>query len=124
MNNRADQYKSLETLAVLALVSLIVALLFSLNLFLYLSVCFLIVGLFFKKTSSIITSYWMRFAAAFGVINSKILLSLVFFSFLLPIAVIYRLVKGDTLQIKRQTLTSYWKQPNRVYQPEDFEKQW
>lgn len=82
MNNRADQYKSLETLAVLALVSLIVALLFSLNLFLYLSVCFLIVGLFFKKTSSIITSYWMRFAAAFGVINSKILLSLVFFSFL------------------------------------------
>jgi len=124
MKPHIDQHKSLETVAVLALASLVVGLLFSFVFFLYLSLGLLVIGIFCKKIATIIASYWMKFAFALGVINSKILLSIVFFLFLLPISIVYRIIKGDTLGIKRQNSITYWKEVNRSYLPEDFEKQW
>lgn len=124
MEIRNDQYKSLETITVLALVSLAVGLLFSLKLLLHLSALFLIIGVFFKKISSVISSFWMRFAFAIGSFNSKILLSIVFFILLFPISLFYRWVKGDTLGVKRQNVSTYWKNVDRAYMPNDFEKQW
>lgn len=124
MIKKNDQFKSLETISTLALVSLVVGLMFTLAFFLYLSVILLIVGVFFKKTAAAISSCWMRFAFALGALNAKILLSIVFFLLLLPISLFYRWIKGDTLGIKRQDALTYWRDVNRSYSPDDFEKQW
>lgn len=80
---------------------------------------------------SILSSYlagkivwvWEKTAMVLGVINSKILLSVIFFVFLVPVALFSRLFKNkDTLTLKKKTLKSYYKDRNHKYSAEDLEE--
>ena len=79
---------------------------------------------------SIISSYiaekivwiWDKIALVLGTINSKILLTVIFYTFLVPVALISRVFKKkDPLTLKKKTEGSYYKERNYEYSSEDLE---
>lgn len=124
MKDRHNHLKSLETMSVLALASIIFGLIFRQNSLLYMAASFLFIGLFLKALSARISQIWLRFALIIGEINSKILLSLIFFLFLTPISFLYRLAKGDVMNLKHTKSGSLWHERNHLYKPDDLDKVW
>lgn len=68
---------------------------------------------------------WMKLGEGLGWVNSKILLGLIFFFFLTPIAFLYRLRSGDKMQLKKKKKEgSYFTERDHTFKPEDLEKMW
>lgn len=68
----------------------------------------LVAGLFVPAAARHFHIAWMRFAAALGHFNSRILLSLMFYGALAPYGFISRLVGRDPLRRRGNKLESYW----------------
>jgi hypothetical protein len=65
---------------------------------------------------------WEKIALILGTINSKILLSVIFYTFLVPIALLSRVFKKkDELILKKKIEGSYYKERNHTYISEDLE---
>lgn len=67
---------------------------------------------------------WMTFGMALGWVNSRIILGLVFIVVLTPVSLLYRLVKGDVLNIKPQKRNSIYVERRKKYRFSDLEKPW
>ncbi len=67
---------------------------------------------------------WLKFAHVLGWINSKILLGLIFFLFLMPIALLSRLFTKDPLKLKGREMKSLFTDRNHLYTKEDLENIW
>ena len=65
---------------------------------------------------------WDKIALVLGTVNSKILLSTIFYLFLVPVALLSRLFKKDPLVLKRKPKGSYYKERNHPYKKEDLEQ--
>lgn len=70
-------------------------------------------------SAKFIAEKWMRFAEKLGEVNSKILLSIIFFLFLTPIAFFYRLFHK-----KEQFQNSAWKKRQNQFIESNFEEVW
>lgn len=67
---------------------------------------------------------WMRFAAVLGWINSRILLSVVFYGLLTPTGLVRRLLGRDPLDRRGPSRPSYWNPRTKTRQSkEQFERQ-
>jgi len=66
---------------------------------------------------------WMGLAEILGWIIPKLVLSLVWFIILTPLAYIYRLTGHDDLQLKKNKNSQFSDYP-KEYSPSDFEKPW
>lgn len=119
-----EEYKTLETMAVLAFFCLVFGIAFDLSVLVYASACLLFIGLFVKVVAAAIARLWMRFAFALGAVNTKIILTLTFFLILTPIAVLYRWKHGDFLSIREKSTGTLWHERNHRYRAEDLQKQW
>lgn len=86
----------------------------------------LAVGLFVKPLARLIARVWLKFALALGAVNSRILLGLIFYCFLTPIALLARLTRGDFLHLKKRSGSerSYWHARDHAYTAEDIGKLW
>lgn len=68
---------------------------------------------------------WYKLAEGLGYVSSRILLSVIFFLFLTPLAMLYRLSRRtDVLQLKRKSSGSYFTERRHLYVKEDLEKMW
>ena len=67
---------------------------------------------------------WLRLALGLGFVMSKVLLSLVYYVFLVPLALLSRLFRKDELQLKAPSQDSLYHTREHLYTPEDFEKGW
>lgn len=67
---------------------------------------------------------WLKLALGLGWVNSRILLSLVYFLFLMPIAFLSRLFTKDPLQLKARGSASLYTTRNHKYTREDLENIW
>lgn len=67
---------------------------------------------------------WEKFSFALGWINSKILLVVIFFFFLTPIAFLYRLLTGDVLMVRKPPNKSTFFDRNHTFSPIDLENPW
>jgi hypothetical protein len=67
---------------------------------------------------------WLKLALGLGWINSRILLSVVYFGFLLPIAWLSRLFTKDPLMLKGNKLPSMYITRDHLYKKEDLENIW
>ena len=66
---------------------------------------------------------WMRLAALLGYVNSRILLSLLFYVVFTPFGFVRRLMGRDPLSRRGAKKESYWTERNRTRQPrEQFER--
>jgi hypothetical protein len=72
----------------------------------------------------LIVKAWFKIAEVLGNINGKIILSILFFVFLFPIALMYRLASKNPLAIKRTDDKSFYNERNHLYTKEDLEQTW
>lgn len=116
----------IETISVLAFVCIIFGILFKIEALFYIALALLFTGIFLGNLSYRIAKLWMRFADLLGHINTRIILTAIFFLLLTPLAFIYRLFHGDSLNIKNRKVDgkSYWHNRTHIYQPKDFDNMW
>lgn len=72
----------------------------------------------------LIVKGWYKIAEVLGAINGKILLSLVFFVVLFPVAIIARMGKKNPLALKREAKDSVFVERNHKYAAKDLEQVW
>lgn len=117
-----ETYKTINVLAV----ALLIAFLFSReNIFLFLAVILLVNNIIFIEANRVIADYWLAFAKVVGNINSKIILTIIFFLFLTPIAFLYRIFNREQVaNFKVNNRESYFEDVSKEFGKEDFLKQW
>lgn len=119
----SPQYKSLETIATLSFVSLIIGHYFQLNWMILMSGCLLFVGLFLKSLAQSVHIVWLKFSHRLGTIMSSVFLFMVFFGLLTPIAWLYRLFHKDELNLKPGR-NSYFHDHETSFDKSYFERLW
>ena len=123
---KADRRQSLETLAVLAAGCIACALAFKVQAFGYVALGLLLVGLFFRWPAAKLSGAWLGFSAMLGAVNSTVLLTIVYYLVLTPVALLYRLMHRDELSLKGagNTERSYWIVRDHRFVPRDLERPW
>jgi hypothetical protein len=92
--------------------------------FIYAAVLVGVLSLMFESVADIILKGWMKIAEVLGFINTRILLSLIFFVFLTPFALLQKLfARSNFLSLKDNT-DSVFHERNHQYEPADFENIW
>lgn len=125
MNTSAQRVKTLETLGILALAAMVLGMVFHWMPWLVLAGSLLIIGAFFKKTADAVAGAWMKFGHAIGFLNTRLLLILVYYLVLTPLAIAYRVVHGDFLRLRDDRPTaSLWYVRDHPYTPRDLETMW
>ena len=119
-NNKA---RSLETLLVLTGALIIIYWISPKKIYLLVALTFILIGVVSPFLSAKISWVWLKFAELIGSVMSKVILSVVYFIFLVPIALIYRLTQKNPLFLKRQK-DSYYKERNKQYSAKDIENIW
>ena len=82
-----------------------------------------LIGLFFGKIATWVTWFWYKLAEVLGLFVPKILLSLTFYVFLLPLALLSRLFKKDLLRLNKDEST-YWEERKHKYVAKDLDQIW
>ncbi len=83
-----------------------------------------LISIFIPPAAKAIEWAWLKFAMGLGWVNSRILLSVVYFVFLLPIAWLSRLFTNDPLMLKAKKSSSLYATRNHLYKKEDLENIW
>ena len=87
------------------------------------SALLLSIGVFSTVASQAFHRAWMGLAHVLGWVNSRILLSLLFYVVLTPIAIIQRLLGRNTLGRRGPGSESYWvRRKTQAQSPEQFER--
>lgn len=68
----------------------------------------IVVGLAAPPLAKLFHRAWMRFAFALGYVNSRIILTVIYFVAFVPYGVISRLAGRDPLQLRQKAKKSYW----------------
>ncbi len=126
--------KRIEVLSVLAGFCFIVALLKlykggsseTPKLWMEAGIALLVVGLFVGPLATLIAQLWLKLSQLIGAVMSRLLLSVVFFLVLLPIALLRRVVtRRDNLCLKRKPDgASYYIEEVRTYTARDLQFPW
>jgi len=117
--------QELETLAVIAAVLLLLDLILSQRIFVAAALLLLVIALFVKPLSRKLALLWLGFADVLGVCNAKVILTILFFVILTPVALLYRLTTRSPLQLKRdKEAASYFAERDHLFCRKDLEKMW
>ena len=76
------------------------------------SIIFLILGLLNSKLLTPLNILWFKFGIFLGKMISPLIMGIIFFFVVTPIAVLMRLLKKDLLNLKFTNKTSYWIEKN------------
>jgi hypothetical protein len=116
--------KPIGTMLVLAMGCLLAFVAWHAKLALWLSFVFGGVGIFSGYLSRQIARVWMGLARLLGRISNALLLSVVYWFVVVPVALIRRLRKKDKLTHFDRAATSNFVERNHFFQKEDLEKTW
>lgn len=128
MQVKLTREKELEVILTIC-VGLLVVYFFTKQQYNWLIVIAIVLGLtgaFSKTITAKIAWLWMKVGEAMGFVMSKVILSLIFFGFLLPVALLMRFFSrgNDSLQLKKKATGSYYTERHHTYQPNDLENVW
>jgi hypothetical protein len=115
--------KSLETLLVLTGVFVLLFWIYNKKIFLLLALLLILIGIVSPYLTGKISWLWLKFSEIIGNVMSKIILSVIFFVFLIPLALISRIFRKDNLSLKKKE-TSYYSNRNHLYSGKDLENIW
>ncbi len=118
-----DKTKIYETSLVLTTGFLVVFLITEGYAFLYISLFFGLVGIFIKPLAALITKIWFWLADMLNLVFSKLVLGLLFYVILLPLALFYKAAGNDKLRLKEND-NSKWVIRNQVFESAHFRKIW
>ncbi len=120
-----DRIDTLKTNTVLTLAFLVAYLLFGAKWLLWIALLLAVGNAFESRATTVIARYWMRFASFLGAVNTRILLAVLFFAILTPIALLYRLFNREAAdRFKKNSQSSYFDDVRKSFSREDFEKLW
>lgn len=83
-----------------------------------------LVFLLSERLSNYVLWFWWKLAHVLGWINTRILLTIVFYTVLLPFALLSRLFSKDPLSIKWKPTNSSYLERNHLYLPGDLDNPW
>jgi hypothetical protein len=66
---------------------------------------------------------WLRLGHLLGYINNRILLALIFFAVITPVALYFRLIGRDILRLKPVQSASYWQRLEKEWPADAFKNQ-
>lgn len=113
-----------ETALVIVSGLLVFWFIYEIKILLYIALVIGLIGAFVPSVSKLINWAWYKLAEGMGWIMSKVILSVVFFIFLFPIALLSRIFgKRDPLNLKRPS-DSTWVERNHGYTGKDLENMW
>ncbi len=92
--------------------------------FLYAAVAVGVLSLAIPVIGDFLVRIWFKLAEILGAINGKIILSLLFYVFLFPIALLYRLSTKNPMAVKRSEERSMYAERNHTYTKQDMENTW
>ncbi|MBA7631971.1 hypothetical protein ES703_39511 [subsurface metagenome] len=118
-----DKNKVPETHLVISTGFLIIFLVTGRMLFIYLAAAIGLTGIFIKPLAAIITKGWFGLAMILSKISSTIIMTIVYYLILVPIATIYKLSHKRMLDLKNPG-TSLWHTRNHQYQKKDLDNVW
>ncbi len=75
---------------------------------LILSLLFLILGLLKSKILTPLNKLWFKFGIFLGKVISPLVMGIIFFLVITPIAILMRLMRKDLLNLKFNSSNSYW----------------
>ena len=97
--------------------------LYEINWLLYVIPSLLFLSLVWKWAAEKIAWVWLKFGEGLGWINSRILLSVIFFVVLTPMALIRKLFSKDEMKLKR-TDQSTFHERNHTFSAKDLKNPW
>ena len=87
------------------------------------AVLLVLVGFFVPPVAKLFHQVWYRIAFALGWLNSRILLTIIYFLIFVPYGVISRLAGRDPLNVRGERSVSYWHKREKTRQTrEQFER--
>lgn len=81
-------------------------------------------ALFSQWLSGWITFFWTKLSHVMGWVMSKVILSIIFYLFLFPIALLARLFGNNPMRLKKSSESSYYVDRNHTYSSGDLENPW
>lgn len=118
-----NKTKVLETSLVLSTGFVALYLLFKKPVFIFLAFAFGLIGIFIPQVARYIAIVWFKIADIMNFVMSKIMLGIVYYLILVPIAFIYKGFGKDKLVLK-QNENSNWILRNKKYSASDIENIW
>ena len=115
-----DKYKSL---LVIVLGFSIIALVFSIKYLLEIGLAIGVISLIIPRVGDFILVAWEKFGNVLGTINATIILSVIFFVILLPVALTQRILGGQKNKASEKQNSSFHIR-DHSYTKLDFEKPW
>lgn len=84
-----------------------------------------LLSIFVPVVGDFIVKIWFKIAEGLGWFNSRVILSIMFYVFLWPIAMLYRLSTKNPMGVKRPTSTNtVYVERNHEYTKKDLEQIW
>jgi hypothetical protein len=118
-------YEALKTMAILAMAPVLFGLLGNVKPLYFLALFLLAIGVFVEKWARAVSSGWLKFSHVVGAVNTRIVLGFIFFVFLTPLSLIYRMAHGDSLGLKkREDVKTYFSGRDHVYSARDLTNPW
>jgi O-antigen ligase len=115
--------KHLGTILIFVMVLIILFLVNSNVKVLYIALALGAIAVLIPALSRKIHDVWMKFAELIGLVMNKVILSVVFFVFLVPVAFLSRLFRKNPFRNKKDT-TSYFSDRNFTYNKKSLEQLW
>jgi hypothetical protein len=113
-----------KTVLTISVALIILYLITSLDWIIILALAIGLIGIFSTYLSKMIDSLWMKLAIFLNFIMSNILLSIIFFLLLFPIAILSRVFSNnDPLNLKNKSESNF-QNGNKKYEKISFEKPW
>lgn len=118
--------KQLETILVVSTALLLFFLIFNASWLLYSAFALSLLSLISKKISYWFTRGWLGFSEMLGFVMSRLIMTLLYFLLLTPLALLYRVFNKDPLQLNRNPdrSVSYYTPRGYTYTAKDLENTW
>ena len=121
LNTKTDPIK---TVLIIVLGLLILYLKFQLNWILYVALFIAAGGVVSQKITKIIDFLWMKLAWVLSLIVPKIILTIIFYVLLFPIATMAKVLGVKNGIVLKNNDTSSFKEVNKIFENTTFEKPW
>ena len=112
-----------KTILIIVTSLLIVYLFSKINLFLNIILALCLIGVFSPYISKKIEFLWFKIAYILSLIIPNIVLGLIFYLILFPIALLSRISSNDPLVLKNKSKTIY-KEVDKIFSKESFKNTW
>lgn len=122
---KMKHYEQLKSLTGIGFLSLLIYFLTKNEIFIWLTLFFLLLSIFPNKLAEGVSSIWNGSIHFLGIINSKIILTLLFFIILTPVAIFFRIFNRKKVEyFKKNSKDSYFKPTRKKIGNESFEDLW